>query len=118
MKNKNIVCFSQETFINYLSVFLVELICFSTQRLKHYHDREMIFTIVLIRAISVPSHTKADILSAICYNIYRYSHAINSENFGCPKALLCPKGYQHCPMVEVEAFGKWPCDRKPFFHVN
>ena len=56
--------------------------------------------------------------------------SINLEHFGCPKAEflfdrlvwletcghhLGTHSYQHCPKVEVEAFGKWLCDRKASF---
>ena len=53
--------------------------------------------------------------------------SINLKHFGCPKAEflfdrlvwfetcghhLGTHSYQHCPKVEVEALGKWLCDRK------
>ena len=56
--------------------------------------------------------------------------SIDLERLGCPKAEFLFDGlvwletcghhfethsYQHCPKVEVEAFGKWLCDRKASF---
>ena len=53
--------------------------------------------------------------------------SINLKHFGCPKAEflfdrlvwletcghhLGTHSYQHCPKVELEALGKWLCDRK------
>lgn len=53
--------------------------------------------------------------------------AINLENFACPKAKFLfdrlvwletcghrigNHSHQHCPKIEVEAFGKWLCNRK------